>query len=82
MVLENLKLTTKERKLLDGLAIGTEDEEVANMFSKEKVTLCPEAVAVHDFIKGCEVLGDHTGVANGLGIFMNNWPEEYMVLLD
>ena len=62
--------------------VGTESEIVTNPFSGESVELSPEAVAVYDTIKGCELFGDYAGVRKGLDWFRKYYPEEYMVLLD
>jgi hypothetical protein len=62
--------------------VGTESEIVKNPFSGESCLLSPEAVAVYDTIKGCEMFGDWQGVRKGLDWFRKNYPEEYMVLLD
>jgi hypothetical protein len=62
--------------------VGTESELITNPFSGESVMLAPEAVAVYDTIKGCEMFGDYDGVRKGLNWFMNNNAEAYMVLLD
>jgi hypothetical protein len=39
-------------------------------------------VAVYDYLKGCELIGDYKGLRKGLNWFMNNNSEAYMVLLD
>ena len=75
-------LTDEEREEVSDLVVFDKPELVANPFSGESVELCPEAVAVYDWIKGAEMLGDYRSVEMGLGIFMRNWPEAYMVLLD
>ena len=62
--------------------VGTENEIVTNPFSGESVELTPEAVAVYDTIKGCEMFGDYTGVRRGLDWFRKHYPNEYMILLD
>ena len=62
--------------------VGTESEVVMNPFSGESVTLSPEAVAVYDTIRGCELFGDWNGVRKGLDWFRKNYPQEYMILLD
>lgn len=72
----------KEKKLISELDIGTRSETVKNPFSEEIAVLCPEAVALYDFIKGAELLEDDDGLRTGLDIFRNNWPDAYMKLLD
>jgi hypothetical protein len=64
------------------LLIGTESELVTNPFSGESCTLTPEAVAVYDTIRGCEMFGDYKGLRKGLDWFRKHYPQEYMVLLD
>ena len=64
------------------LMVGTEPEEVANMFSGEKVTLEPVAVALHDLIKGAEVTESYDLMQKALATFAKHWPKEYMILLD
>ncbi len=62
--------------------VGVEYETVTNPFSGESVTLCPEAVAVYDTIKGCEMFQDYKGLQKGLDWFRRHYPQEYMILLD
>jgi hypothetical protein len=70
-------------EIFPGIAIyDTEPVEVENPFSGETATLTPEEVAVYDYIKGCELIGDYEGVRKGLDWFSRNNPEAYMVLLD
>lgn len=62
--------------------IDTEPQEVRNPFSGESATLTPEEVAVYDYLKGCELMGDYQGVRKGLEWFSRKNPEAYMTLLD
>jgi hypothetical protein len=62
--------------------VGTESELVSNPFSGESVLLKPEAVAVYDTLRGCEMLGDYKGLRKGLDWFRQHFPAEYMILLD
>ena len=65
-------------------------EEIQNPFSKEKVMLEPDAVAVYDSIKGAEYLADPNNgddpkwekVRQGLDWLREYEPEAYMKLLD
>ncbi len=76
-------LNPAEEKLWSGLMLmDSKPGMITNPMSGESVELCPEAIAVYDFIKGAEQLGDFAGMETGLGIFLTNWPKEYMVLLD
>lgn len=64
------------------LMVGTESEMITNPFSGESCLLSPEAVAVYDTIRGCEMFGDYKGMRKGLDWFREYYPTEYMVLLD
>ena len=71
------------QEIFPGIMILDEcDVEVANPFSGETATLTPEEVAVYDYIKGCELIGDFDGVRKGLDWFSRKNPEAYMTLLD
>ena len=60
-----------------------ESVEVENPYSEEKCMLEPVAVAIYDFIKGCEVTGRYgNDFHKALDTFRENWPDEYMTLLD
>lgn len=60
----------------------TEPVEVRNPFSGESCILSPEQVAVYDYLKGCELVGDYKGLRKGLNWFMKHNAEAYMTLLD
>jgi hypothetical protein len=62
--------------------VGTESELISNPFSGESILLKPEAVAVYDTLRGCEMLGDYKGLRKGLDWFRQHFPAEYMILLD
>jgi len=62
--------------------VGTESELITNPFSGESILLKPEAVAVYDTLRGCEMLGDYKGLRKGLDWFRQHFPAEYMILLD
>jgi len=62
--------------------IDTKPVEVANPFTKQKVTLQPTAIAVYDCIKGAEMLEEYDTVEKGIDWFREHYPKEYMVLLD
>lgn len=86
-------MNKEEQELLDSLFISDEKETVINPYSGKSVELEPQAVALYDYIKGCEAL-IHSGTKElngknlsaqmgiGLGIFMAKWPSEYFDLLD
>lgn len=62
--------------------MDSENVTVANPFSGEYYELTPEEIAVYDYLKGCEMMGDYTGLRKGLEWFMENNSEAYMTLLD
>lgn len=70
-------------ELFPGIQVyDKEPVEVRNPFSGEPATLSPEEVAVYDYLKGCELMGDYDGVRRGLDWFSQKNPEAYMTLLD
>jgi len=71
------------QELFPGIMVSdTEPVVVKNPFSGEAIELQPDEVAVYDYLKGCELIGDYKGLRKGLNWFMNNNAEAYMVLLD
>ena len=69
--------------LFPGIAIyDTEPVVVKNPFTGEGIKLQPEEIAVYDYLKGCELIGDFKGLRKGIDWFIDNNAEAYMVLLD
>jgi len=66
----------------DVVILDDEPVEVKNPYTQESVVLKPDAVAVYDWIKGCEMFGDYSNLRIGLDWFRQHEPEAYMVLLD
>ena len=64
------------------MVLDEEPVRVENPFSGESTMLTPDEVAVYDYLKGCELIGDWTGVRKGLDWFRKNNCEAYMILLD
>ena len=69
-------------EILKELAIGNKPEARVNPFSREVVVLDPTEVAVHDFIKGCEMMGRYDDMQTALGWFADKNIKAYMALLD
>lgn len=70
-------------EIFPGIAVlDSEPAEVKNPFSGQSATLNPQELAVYDYLKGCELMGDYRGVRKGLDWFMKHNPEAYMALLD
>ena len=81
-------LTKTEQSIIDGLVIRNHPEVITNPFSGESFLLQPKAVALHDFIKGYEVL-IHSGKTNNIrlfdsarSLFNKLYPNTYMGLLN
>ncbi len=66
-----------ECKILD-----KEPQVVKNPYSGDEVLLQPDALAVYDTIKGCELYGMWDEVRRGLDWFREHEPKAYMILLD
>jgi hypothetical protein len=75
-------ITERQKEILADLEIGTEPEVVENPYSGVSCTLEPVAVALHDYIKGCEMFGDYKNMQEAIMLFRINWPDEYYKLLD
>jgi hypothetical protein len=55
---------------------------VENPFSGEGIMLSPDEVAVYDYLKGCELIGDYKNLQKGIDWFIKNNTQAYMTLLD
>lgn len=64
------------------MVLDKEPVKVQNPFSGESTMLTPDEVAVYDYLKGCELMGDYKGVRKGLDWFRSNNASAYMILLD
>jgi hypothetical protein len=74
----------------EDLLMRGEGELIKNPYSEQECYLVPEACAVYDFIKGCELL-TNLGISvasnsklmrEALEYFQEKWPKEYIILLD
>lgn len=79
---ENVKFTKTEEHILSTLEVGDNYEDVTNPYSGVKCHLHPVAAALHDYIKGCEMLGQYKYFDAARYLFAKLWPDEYMQLLD
>ena len=71
------------QELFPGIQVYDEvDVKVVNPFTGEGCMLTPEEVAVYDYLKGCELMQDHTGLRKALDWFIDNNADAYMTLLD
>ena len=64
------------------MILDTEPVLVENFFSGETVMLTPDEVAVYDYLKGCELMGDFKMLRKALDWFRKNNAQAYMTLLD
>ena len=71
-----------DKLLKTKLDVGTEPEHISNPFTGATILLTPEEVAVHDLIKGSEMLRDYETVPAGCDWFREHNSKAYMVLLD
>lgn len=60
----------------------TENKIVRNPDSGQEIELDPIAVAIYDYIKGCEMFNLWERMHPALNWFRLNRPTEYMILLD
>ena len=84
-LLDTLKVNMKKNifDVFPGIQIFDEAPVVVkNPFSGVGFTLSPEEVAVYDYLKGCEMIGDYSGVQKGVDWFIDNNCAAYMALLD
>ena len=71
------------QELFPGIMVSdTEPVMVENFFSGEAIELQPDEVAVYDYLKGCELIGDYKNLRKCLDWFRNNNAQAYMILLD
>jgi len=74
--------TEKYFKGIGKLVVTGKSEIVQNPYSGQSVELESDAVAMYDYIKGCEMTGKYDLMQTALSYFMRRWPKEYMILLD
>ena len=71
-----------DEQFLNKLATYKNSEIITNPYSGEKAELEPLAVALYDFIKGCEITNNYDNMRRALRIFAERWTREYYILLD
>lgn len=82
------KLSATEQKLLAELQYSEHPQKRTNPFSQAEVMLEPKAVALHDYIKGYEILINNHQTTNirqfdmARNLFRKLYPDSYMELLD
>ena len=79
----NMKFQNQQQEnLMCDLEVFDRSEEIENPYSGVSCILCPEAVALYDYIKGCEMYGLKRTFQLAIDLFRFNWPDEYYKLLD
>jgi hypothetical protein len=64
------------------MILDTEPVLVENPFSGDSIMLTPDEVAVYDYLKGCELIGDYKNLRKAIDWFIDNNADAYMTLLD
>ena len=64
------------------LSVGKSSQVVSNPYSGQSVELTALEVAVYDYIKGAEMIGQYKGMQNGIDWFIKNNVKAYMTLLN
>jgi len=77
-----VKFNKTELTILSFLVVGNEFEDITNPWSGVVCHLSPVAVALYDYIKGCESLRSYKYFDRARYLFAKLWPDEYMNLLD
>ena len=78
-------LTTAEQNLINDLDWDRKSDKlvsIENPYSGQSCMLDARGVALHDFIKGAEELGEHKWFNLSLPLFRRLYPSEYLTLLD
>jgi len=74
---------TLSAQLVEELSIGyTQSEFVRNPYSGEGIILDPVAVAIYDYLKGCEMANYLIGITQAKDWFRINRFRAYRVLVD
>ena len=78
-------LTAAEQNLINDLDWDRNSDKlisIINPYSGESCMLDAKGVALHDFIKGAEELGERNWFNLVLPLFAKLYPSEYLTLLD
>ena len=70
------------QEIIDELDIGSTIESVTNPFSGQSVNLNPTEVALYDYLRGCEALGNFSDSGVIKDYFIKNNPKAYSILID
>ena len=81
----NENLSTAEQQLINDLDWDRNSDKlisIRNPYSGESCELDERGVALHDFIKGAEDMGEHKWFNLALPLFAKLYPSQYYTLLD
>lgn len=79
---QKIKVNKTEQRLLDSLHVGECTETIVNPYSGVRVVVAPIGVALYDYIKGCEYIGNYKHFDTARYLFAKLYPSEYIELLD
>jgi len=71
-----------QQRILDKLDLSGGPEIIENPWTGVKVELDARGVALHDFIKGCEIKGNYKEFDQARYLFAELYPSAYMKLID
>ncbi len=76
------KINKTQQTILDQLWLGDGPQTVTNPFSGVSVDLDATGVALHDYIKGCEMTGHYKNFDQARYLFAELYPDAYIKLID
>jgi len=72
----------KQQRILDLLDLSYGPEIITNPFTGVEVELDARGVALHDYIKGCEIMGNQKEFDQARYLFAELYPSAYSKLID
>jgi hypothetical protein len=75
-------MNKRQKEILDALHIARNNEVITNPFTNVSVELNPTEVALYDFIKGCELVGNYKDFDDARYLFCELNPDAYSKLID
>ena len=71
-----------QQKILDKLDCSGSPEVIENPYTGVQFILDARGVALYDFIKGCEIIGNWKDFDQARYLFAELYPDAYMKLID
>jgi len=75
-------LNKTQQRIFDKLDLSSGEATVQNPFTGVKVELDAQGVALYDFIKGCEIVGNYKDFDQARYLFAKLYPDAYTKLID